>query len=249
MIYLELFLNFLKVGCFTFGGGYASIPLIRDIVLTHGWLDEEMLTYMIAVSESTPGPIMVNLATYVGISQAGIVGALLATLAVVLPSFIIILLVTAVMAKALKNPYVRAFLGGVKPCIVGIILVTGVWMMGGNLFLKNGAAGNAATAVASVATADYVQWLSRIDSRAVIITLFLILIYFGSRWMGSRDSRANTEVPHNRVSNGQLSDGKVTNGKAINGKSANGESTKRKGLSPIALVLIAAVCGIVGYGL
>ena len=71
MIYLELFLGFLKVGCFAFGGAYGAIPLIRDVVLSYGWLSDETLTYMIAVSESTPGPIMVNLATYVGSSQAG----------------------------------------------------------------------------------------------------------------------------------------------------------------------------------
>ena len=71
MIYLELFVGFLKVGLFSFGGGYASIPLIRDVVMSYGWLSEDMLTYMIAVSESTPGPIMVNLATYVGITQGG----------------------------------------------------------------------------------------------------------------------------------------------------------------------------------
>ena len=66
MTYIELFLGFLKVGCFAFGGAYGAIPLIRDVVLSYGWLDDETLTYMIAVSESTPGPIMVNLATYVG---------------------------------------------------------------------------------------------------------------------------------------------------------------------------------------
>ena len=84
MILLDLFLGFLKVGCFAFGGAYGAIPLIRDVVLSYGWLTDEALTYMIAVSESTPGPIMVNLATYVGSSQGGFFGALLATLAVVL---------------------------------------------------------------------------------------------------------------------------------------------------------------------
>ena len=79
MIFLDLFLGFLRVGCFTFGGGYAAIPLIRDVVLDYGWLTEDQLTYMIGVSESTPGPIMVNLATYVGSSQGGILGSLLAT--------------------------------------------------------------------------------------------------------------------------------------------------------------------------
>ena len=87
MIYWELFIGFLKVGLFSFGGGYAAIPLIRDVVMSYGWLSEDMLTYMIAVSESTPGPIMVNLATYVGISQGGMPGALVATFAAVLPCF------------------------------------------------------------------------------------------------------------------------------------------------------------------
>ena len=103
MIYLELFLGFLKVGCFSFGGAYGAIPLIRDVVMSYGWLDDEMLTYMIAVSESTPGPIMVNLATYVGSNQAGFAGSAIATLAVVLPSFLTILLVTALLKTALKN--------------------------------------------------------------------------------------------------------------------------------------------------
>jgi chromate transporter len=106
MIYLDLFLGFLKVGCFAFGGAYGAIPLIRDVVMSYGWLNEEMLTYMIAVSESTPGPIMVNLATYIGSSQAGILGAVVATLAVVLPSFLIILLITALLKSVLKNKLV-----------------------------------------------------------------------------------------------------------------------------------------------
>ena len=75
MIYLELLLAFLKVGLFSFGGAYGAIPLIRDVVLSHGWMSEEYLTYMIAVSESTPGPIMVNMATYVGSAQAVFFGA------------------------------------------------------------------------------------------------------------------------------------------------------------------------------
>ena len=128
MIYLDLFLGFLKVGCFSFGGAYGAIPLIRDVALSYGWLDDETLAYMIAVSESTPGPIMVNLATYVGSSQAGLGGAVLATLAVVLPSFLVILLAAAVLKNLLENRYVKAVLGGLKPCVIGIILATGVYM-------------------------------------------------------------------------------------------------------------------------
>ena len=82
MILKELLAGFLRVGCFAFGGAYGAIPLIRDIVLGYGWLTEEELTYMIAVSESTPGPIMVNLATFIGSRQAGLAGALTATAAI-----------------------------------------------------------------------------------------------------------------------------------------------------------------------
>ena len=129
MIYLELFLAFLKVGCFSFGGAYGAIPLIRDVVLSHGWLQDEALSNMIAVSESTPGPIMVNMATYVGSTQAGFFGALAATTAVVLPAFFIILLVTALLKNALKNKYVQAILRGLKPCVIGIVLATGIGMI------------------------------------------------------------------------------------------------------------------------
>ena len=136
MIYLDLFLGFLKVGCFAFGGAYGAIPLIRDIVMSYGWLSDDMLTYMIAVSESTPGPIMINLATYIGSSQAGFLGAAVATLAVVLPSFFIILLVTALLQTVLKNKYVQAILRGLKPCVIGIVLATGIYMIFTNCFGK-----------------------------------------------------------------------------------------------------------------
>ena len=126
MIYWDLFVGFLQVGCFAFGGAYGAIPLIRDVVLSYGWLTDETLAYMIAVAESTPGPIMINLATYVGSSQAGIVGSILATLAVVLPSFIVIIVLTAALKTAMKNKYVQAVIRGMKPCIIGIVLATGV---------------------------------------------------------------------------------------------------------------------------
>ena len=134
MILLDLFLGFLKVGCFSFGGGYGAIALIRDVVLSYGWLSDEMLSYMIAISESTPGPIMINMATYIGSSQAGLMGSFLATLAVILPSFFILLLITSLMKTAWKNKYVQAVLRGLKPCVIGIVLATGAYMLLGNCF-------------------------------------------------------------------------------------------------------------------
>lgn len=136
MIYLDLFFGFLRVGCFAFGGAYGAIPLIRDVVLSYGWLSDETLTYIIAVSESTPGPIMVNLATYVGSSQAGMLGSVIATLAVILPSFIVTLVVMAILQNVLKNKYVQAVLNGLKPCIIGIIIATGLYIIISNCILN-----------------------------------------------------------------------------------------------------------------
>lgn len=136
MIYWELFWGFLKVGCFSFGGAYAAIPLIREVVLQYGWITEEQLTYMIAVSESTPGPIMVNLATYVGSSRAGMLGAVLATFATVLPAFFIILLITGVMKKAIEHEVVKSIMQGIAPCVIGIILATGLYMTVQNCVLQ-----------------------------------------------------------------------------------------------------------------
>ena len=144
MILLELFLTFFEIGALTFGGGYAMIPFVREQVLAHGWLTEEELLNMIAVSESTPGPIAVNMATFVGSEQAGILGSAAATLGVVLPSFIIILIISALLKNFLKYNGVKAFLAGVRPCVVSLILGTAITLflsvllgIGGNDFTLN----------------------------------------------------------------------------------------------------------------
>ncbi len=134
MIYLELFLTFLEIGAVSFGGGYGMISLIREKMLYHGWLSEEELLNMIAVSESTPGPIAVNMATFVGSSQAGFFGALLATLGVVLPSFIIILIIAALIKGFLKYRAVGAVLAGVRPAVAAMILTTALIMLLSGLF-------------------------------------------------------------------------------------------------------------------
>lgn len=128
MIYLELLFSFLKIGLFAFGGAYGAVPLIRDVVMAHGWADEALFANLVALSEATPGPIMVNMATYIGCRQAGLAGGILATLGVVLPSFLIILAVTILFQSLLKKTSVQAVLKGVKPCLMGVILATGVSM-------------------------------------------------------------------------------------------------------------------------
>jgi chromate transporter len=103
MVYLYLFLEFFKIGLFTFGGGYAMIPLVKETVLSHGWLTESQFVNFLGVCESTPGPIAINMATYVGSVQGGILGSLVATIGVVLPSFIIILVIAAILKNFIKN--------------------------------------------------------------------------------------------------------------------------------------------------
>lgn len=134
MIYLQLFLTFLEIGAVSFGGGYSMIPLIRELSVANGWLTEGELLNFIAVSESTPGPIAINMATFVGSSQGGLFGAFCATLGVVLPSFVIILLLVAILKNLMKKPAVQGALGGVRPCVVGLILAAGMTLLLSSLF-------------------------------------------------------------------------------------------------------------------
>ena len=119
---IRLFWNFLMIGALSFGGGYGMISLVRETVLSNGWLTESEFLSFIAVSESTPGPLAVNMATFVGSSQGGFWGALVATLGVVLPSFLLLLLIAAVLRNLMKYRGVEAFLSGVRPCVVALIL-------------------------------------------------------------------------------------------------------------------------------
>ena len=128
MIYLQLFLTFLKVGAFAFGGGYAMLSLIGDSVLKYGWMTEEELLNFVGVETVIPGPIAVNMATYIGYEQGGFLGALLATVGVVLPSFIIILVVAALIKNLLKYPPVKAFIASMRPALGGLIVSVAVTM-------------------------------------------------------------------------------------------------------------------------
>lgn len=125
-ILLELFLTFLKVGAVSFGGGYGMISLLSEEVVSKGWLTSSEFLDFIAVSESTPGPIAINMATFVGTSLYGFLGGLAATVGVVLPAFIIILLVASLISNLLKFAGVQGFLKGVRPVVVGLIIATGI---------------------------------------------------------------------------------------------------------------------------
>lgn len=191
MIYLQLFLTFLKIGAVSFGGGYAMIPLIQDEVITNGWLSGEQILNFIAVSESTPGPIAINMATFVGSSQAGIFGAMCATLGVVLPSFIIILIIASVIKGLLKFAGVKAFIDGIRPVVIGLILGTAITIFMQVIFAFE----NIKT---SAITFDY---------KALIIFLIVALISI------------------------------ITKKKT------------KKAISPILLIVISAILGLILYGL
>lgn len=137
MILIELFLTFLKIGAFTFGGGYAMLPLIEEEVAAHGWLTLEELVNFIAVSESTPGPFAVNISTYVGMETAGLAGAFFATLGVILPSFIIILIVARIYDSFRKNRIVSGCMAGLKPAVTGLI-ASAILSICQTIFFKDG---------------------------------------------------------------------------------------------------------------
>lgn len=126
MIYLRLFYEFFKTGLFSVGGGMATLPFLYSMSDSTGWFSHSQLADMIAVSESTPGPIGVNMATYVGFSTAGIPGAVVATLGLVTPSIIVILIIARVLQAFRQNKYVDAAFYGLRPCSVGLIAAAGV---------------------------------------------------------------------------------------------------------------------------
>ena len=129
MIYFKLFLTFLEIGAVSFGGGYGMISLVREKVISNGWLTDGEFLNMIAVAESTPGPIAVNMATFVGSTQGGVLGSALATLGVILPAFIIMLIIASLIKNLLKYKGVQAVLGGIRPAVVGLIVATASTMI------------------------------------------------------------------------------------------------------------------------
>lgn len=187
MIYLQLFFSFLMIGTVSFGGGYGMISLIRETVLSYGWLSEEEFLNFIAVSESTPGPLAVNMATFIGSSQGGILGSFFATLGVVMPSFFIILLIAALLKNFMKYAGVQAFLSGIRPCVVAMILSTAVTMGLGTLFsvrsiddigsLLNLGLSSEAVSSYSSATGSLSSDAVVPDYKGIFIFVFLIVLH------------------------------------------------------------------------
>lgn len=164
MIYLSLFLEFFKIGLFTFGGGFAMIPLIEETVIKHNWLNESQFYSFLGVCESTPGPVAINMATYIGSVNGGVLGSVVATLGVVLPSFIIILLIAAILKNLTENVYFKGFITGVKPVVISLILSTGLILL--------------AKAIGYVSINQF-----NFDLLSLLIFLCICAVFYGYKWI------------------------------------------------------------------
>lgn len=165
-----LFLTFFYIGLVSFGGGYGMLALMRETVVNNGWLTDADFASFVAVSESTPGPIAINMATLVGSNQAGIWGSVFATLGVVMPSFIIILIIASLVNNLTKYPSVQGVMSGVKPCVVGLILGTGVIM-----------------AISTLAGVSVIGDTINIGYREVIVLALNIITYFGYKAIAKKN--------------------------------------------------------------
>ncbi len=135
MIYLKLFLEFFHIGLFSFGGGYATIPFLYHIADVQKWYTTKQLSDMIAVSSITPGPVGVNVATFAGFKTAGILGAAMATASVILPSFIIVIIISKLLEQFKHNKYVQSVIYTLKPAGCGLLAAIGVDMFIDNINL------------------------------------------------------------------------------------------------------------------
>lgn len=176
----ELFITFFKIGLFTFGGGYAMIPLVLENVTAKGWMTEDLFYELIGICESTPGPIAINMATFVGSGQAGFWGSVCATLGVVMPSVLVILIIAALFFNFSKNRFVQAAFTGMRPVIFGLIASTGLL-----LALKNALPAFPAFTVEGALSVDWflliltpllflVQWLYKRWRKKKISPILLI---------------------------------------------------------------------------
>ncbi len=164
MIYITLFFTFFFIGLFSFGGGAGMMAMIeQEVVINHGWMTSNELYQFFGIAESTPGPIAVNIATAIGYTEGGILGASIATLGIVTPSFIIITIISIFFNKFIKNKYFNMFLNGLKPVILGLIITMVIKITCINIFGDFGVSNN-----------------YHFEIRPLIITLILLIIYFGS---------------------------------------------------------------------
>jgi chromate transporter len=177
-VLLDLFLTFLKIGAIMFGGGYAMIPILRyEVVVRHHWLSESEFIDLIAIAESTPGPIAINSATYIGYKIGGVLGSALATMGVIIPPFTVILVIATFLQRFYENFYVRSVLNGIRGAIVGLVMSALITIIRGT-FKGLGHGATIATAIIAIAAFIAVELLD-VDPIVVIALSALAGIALG----------------------------------------------------------------------
>lgn len=179
MIYLQLFWAYLKIGIFGFGGGYAMLSMIQfEIVDHYGWMTTAEFADMVALSQMTPGPVSINIATYIGYTVGGILGSLVATAAIVLPSLLMLYLVLKFLFKHKENHIVKTTLASMKPVIAGLIFVAALQLMNSNNFIDFGLHQNNISVIICAVTFAGVFW-AKINPILLILASGLVgyLIY------------------------------------------------------------------------
>ena len=167
MTLIRLFFEFLKIGLFSVGGGMATLPFLYDMAGKTGWFTYAQIADMLAVSESTPGPIGINMATYVGYTTAGIPGALAATIGTIIPGIALVLIITAILDKFRNNVYVEGAFYGLRPASVGLITAAGILVVEISLM-------NTALYQQTGSIADLFQW------KAIVLAAILLVL---TRWV------------------------------------------------------------------
>ncbi len=167
MIYLRLLFSFIKIGLFTFGGGYAMIPLIQKEIEINGWLTPSQFVDIIAIAEMTPGPIAINSATFVGYKTAGIFGGLIATIGVSLPPLILMMIVSKYFVKFMNHPLVSSVFYFIRPIVTGLIFVAAVYVARTTLFTQSITLNNIAGVIKNP--------LDFIDFKSILVLVLAII--------------------------------------------------------------------------
>ena len=173
MIYLQLFLEFLKIGLFSFGGGYATLPFLYHMSETYGWFSLSELSRMLAISSITPGPVGLNVATFAGFKTAGIIGSITATFAIMLPSFAIVIFISKMLKKFSDNFYIKSALYALRPAAAAMIAAVGVRLFSGSIVLnmpKNPSSFLNSLSNGFLTPGEY------IDIRAFMLLVFLFIL-------------------------------------------------------------------------
>ncbi|MBF4693676.1 chromate transporter [Fusibacter ferrireducens] len=163
MVFIRFILEFVKIGAFTYGGGLAMIPLLRSVAIEHSWLTNAEFANLIAIAQSTPGPIAINMATFIGFQQYGVMGAIAASIAVILPAFLMALIVARFLNHFNEHPIVKATLLGLKAAVIGLLATATLQVALVSLYTGQG---------------NFINIFNGLEFKAVALFLFFIVVIY-----------------------------------------------------------------------